>query len=145
MLILSTVTSKRMLIYQRKVRYFNHCLEFLIIYFHNLLPTGPLPKTTADFWRMVWEQHCLVIVMTTRVLERGRVKCHQYWETPEGGSNKYGAYNIRTLNVEPNEDYTVSRLELTNLKVRKTLLLFSSVNNNDKEISFKKYSKLKIT
>lgn len=66
---------------------------------------------------MVWEQHCLVIVMTTRVLERGRVKCGQYWEAQEGCSYKYGAYNIRTLNVEPSEDYTVSRLELTNLKV----------------------------
>lgn len=66
---------------------------------------------------MVWEQHCLVIVMTTRVLERGRVKCGQYWETQEGCSCEYGAFNIRTLTVEPNEDYTVTRLELTNLKV----------------------------
>uniref|UniRef100_A0A673C841 protein-tyrosine-phosphatase n=1 Tax=Sphaeramia orbicularis TaxID=375764 RepID=A0A673C841_9TELE len=27
---------------------------------------GPLPKTFVDFWRMVWEQMVLIIVMTTR-------------------------------------------------------------------------------
>lgn len=80
-------------------------------------PSGPLPKTTPDFWRMVWEQHCMVIVMTTRVLERGRIKCGQYWETTEGSSCVYGCYNVRTLNVESNEDYTVTLLELTNFKV----------------------------
>lgn len=58
-----------------------------------------------------------MIVMTTRVLERGRIKCGQYWETQEGNNCVYGNYNVRTLNVELNEDYTVSSLELTNLKV----------------------------
>lgn len=66
---------------------------------------------------MVWEQHCLVIVMTTRVMERGRSKCGQYWETDEGGEWEHGNFRVRTINVESNEDYTVSTLELTNSKV----------------------------
>lgn len=27
---------------------------------------GPLSKTNNDFWRMVWQEDCRVIVMTTR-------------------------------------------------------------------------------
>lgn len=40
---------------------------------------GPLPHTCADFWHMVWEQLVTTIVMLTTTIERGRVKCHQYW------------------------------------------------------------------
>lgn len=66
---------------------------------------------------MVWEQHCLVIVMTTRVMERGRVKCGQYWEAEDGAIAQYDNYRVRTTHVESKEDYTVVSLELTNLKV----------------------------
>ena len=40
---------------------------------------GPLPNTAFDFWQMVWEQHCTLVVMLTTNVERGRVKCHKYW------------------------------------------------------------------
>lgn len=81
---------------------------------------GPLPKTSSDFWRMVWEKNCLVIVMTTRVMERGRVKCGQYWETDAGAVAEYDNYRIKTTHVDAKEDYTVVSLELTNLKVKQT-------------------------
>ena len=34
---------------------------------------GPLPGTLIDFWRMVWEQSCRIIVMLTNVIENGKV------------------------------------------------------------------------
>lgn len=84
---------------------------------------GPLPKTSADFWRMVWEQRCLVIVMTTRVNERGRIKCGQYWDTQEGSAIEFGPFRIHTTAVVANEDYTVATLELTDIKVGALWLL----------------------
>ncbi|XP_032242658.2 tyrosine-protein phosphatase non-receptor type 4 isoform X1 [Nematostella vectensis] len=43
---------------------------------------GPLEKTCGDFWQMIWEQESTLVIMLTTTMERGRVKCHQYW--PEG-------------------------------------------------------------
>jgi len=40
---------------------------------------GPLSSTCVDFWYMVWEQESPLVIMLTTVVERGRVKCHQYW------------------------------------------------------------------
>lgn len=40
---------------------------------------GPLANTVVDFWRMVQQESSNLVVMLTTVLERGRVKCHQYW------------------------------------------------------------------
>jgi tyrosine-protein phosphatase non-receptor type 9 len=73
---------------------------------------------------MVWEQHCLLIVMTTRVMERGRVKCGQYWEPIEGCMGEHGNYSVKTLAIDANEDYTVASLELKNLKVIFLLIYF---------------------
>ncbi|XP_031553773.1 tyrosine-protein phosphatase non-receptor type 9-like [Actinia tenebrosa] len=61
---------------------------------------GPLPNTTGDFWRMVWEQKSVVVVMITRCFERNRIKCKRYW--PENGDTD--AYmNLRIQHIETQE------------------------------------------
>lgn len=77
---------------------------------------GPLPKTCGDFWRMIWEQQTLVVVMTTRVVERGRTKCAQYWGPEPGDEVQAGGFTVTTLEVDTNPDYTISMLLLTNNK-----------------------------
>ncbi|XP_016521995.1 receptor-type tyrosine-protein phosphatase F-like isoform X2 [Poecilia formosa] len=56
---------------------------------------GPLPETICDFWRMVWEQRSCTIVMMTRLEEKSRVKCDQYW--PSRGTETYGTIQVTIL------------------------------------------------
>lgn len=77
-----------------------------------------MPKTCADFWRMVWEQGTVVVVMTTRVMERSRQKCWQYWPLDEGSSETYGQFTLTTVSVDKQADYVVSVLDLVNNKVK---------------------------
>ncbi|XP_048827796.1 tyrosine-protein phosphatase non-receptor type 9-like isoform X1 [Brienomyrus brachyistius] len=73
---------------------------------------GPLPRTFADFWRVVWEQRVLVIVMTTRVVERGRVKCGQYWPQEAGDSDTYGRLVVKNVHVRMFQDFRLSQLQV---------------------------------
>ncbi|XP_029105540.1 receptor-type tyrosine-protein phosphatase S-like isoform X7 [Scleropages formosus] len=58
---------------------------------------GPLPETFGDFWRMVWEQRAATIVMMTRLEEKSRVKCDQYW--PSRGTETYGMTQVTLLDT----------------------------------------------
>ncbi|CAL8256023.1 unnamed protein product [Merluccius merluccius] len=58
---------------------------------------GPLPETLGDFWRMVWEQQTSTIVMVTRLEEKSRVKCDQYW--PSRGTETYGMIQVTMLDT----------------------------------------------
>ncbi|KAI1883719.1 hypothetical protein AGOR_G00234440 [Albula goreensis] len=75
---------------------------------------GPLPKTFVDFWRMVWEQRVLIIVMTTRVVERGRVKCGQYWPLDAGRTEDHIHFLVRNVHIEMFQDFKISHLEIFN-------------------------------
>ncbi|KAF9912639.1 hypothetical protein EC991_010065 [Linnemannia zychae] len=44
---------------------------------------APLPTTFLDFWKVIWEQNSRVVVMLTREVEMGRIKCHKYWPTAQ--------------------------------------------------------------
>nr|XP_039259559.1 uncharacterized protein LOC120336018 [Styela clava] len=60
---------------------------------------GPLPNTVNDFWRMVIEQKCTVIVMLTGLLERGKKKCEKYWPDVNRTAS-YKSIFVKTVNEE---------------------------------------------
>ena len=40
---------------------------------------GCLVGTVVDMWRMIWQENCRVIVMTTKEVERGKVRSFYYY------------------------------------------------------------------
>ncbi|XP_067161737.1 tyrosine-protein phosphatase non-receptor type 9 isoform X2 [Apteryx mantelli] len=84
---------------------------------------GPLENTYGDFWRMVWEQNVLVIVMTTRLEEGGRRKCGQYWPLEKDFQVCYGALTITNLGVENLNHYKKTILEIHSSETRERRLV----------------------
>ncbi|XP_051941100.1 receptor-type tyrosine-protein phosphatase delta-like isoform X20 [Hippocampus zosterae] len=82
---------------------------------------GSLPETFGDFWRMVWEQHTANIIMMTKLEEKSRVKCDQYW--PTRGTETYGLIQVTLLDT----------VELATYSVR-TFALYKSGSSEKREV-----------
>uniref|UniRef100_A0A8D0CKF6 Receptor-type tyrosine-protein phosphatase U n=1 Tax=Scleropages formosus TaxID=113540 RepID=A0A8D0CKF6_SCLFO len=76
---------------------------------HFIATQGPKQETVYDFWRMVWQENCFSIVMITKLVEVGRVKCCKYW--PDD-SDMYGDIKITLLKIETLAEYTVRTFAL---------------------------------
>uniref|UniRef100_A0A4W5LPQ3 Receptor-type tyrosine-protein phosphatase U n=1 Tax=Hucho hucho TaxID=62062 RepID=A0A4W5LPQ3_9TELE len=76
---------------------------------HFIATQGPKQETVYDFWRMVWQENCFSIVMITKLVEVGRVKCCKYW--PDD-SEMYGDIKITLLKTETLSEYTVRTFAL---------------------------------
>ncbi|XP_038123398.1 receptor-type tyrosine-protein phosphatase S-like isoform X24 [Cyprinodon tularosa] len=71
---------------------------------------GALPETFGEFWRMIWEQRSAIVVMMTKLEERSRVKCDQYW--PTRGTETYGLIQITLLDTVELATYCVRTFSL---------------------------------
>uniref|UniRef100_A0A8C6QV52 Receptor-type tyrosine-protein phosphatase delta n=2 Tax=Nannospalax galili TaxID=1026970 RepID=A0A8C6QV52_NANGA len=71
---------------------------------------GSLPETFGDFWRMIWEQRSATVVMMTRLEERSRVKCDQYW--PSRGTETHGLVQVTLLDTVELATYCVRTFAL---------------------------------
>ncbi|XP_078489933.1 uncharacterized protein LOC144746766 isoform X2 [Ciona intestinalis] len=91
---------------------------------HKYIATqGPLPKTETDFWRMVWERKCRVIVMLTNLMEGNKRKCHKYW--PEVGAlGKHGDLIIECVNETSYGGYVIREMKVTNNRTTRKLKQF---------------------
>ncbi|XP_047306781.1 protein-tyrosine-phosphatase PTP1-like [Impatiens glandulifera] len=73
---------------------------------------GPLPNTFEDFWEMIIQNHCPVIVMLTGLIENNKIKCDDYFQT-EDGPRDFGNIYITTKSFAS----TNTGLEMRNLEV----------------------------
>ncbi|CAH1788374.1 unnamed protein product, partial [Owenia fusiformis] len=76
---------------------------------------GPLPNTCGDFWQMVWEQQSTLVVMLTTKVERGRVKCHQYWPDLYQRQD-YGSLHVTCLKEDETASFAFREFTLVNVE-----------------------------
>ncbi|XP_072045341.1 tyrosine-protein phosphatase 10D-like [Amphiura filiformis] len=72
---------------------------------------GPLPGTTDDTWKMIWEHNVATVVMVTQLVEKGKVKCDQYW--PEDHKPvMYGDVQVTMTSSTEQQDWNVREFTL---------------------------------
>lgn len=76
---------------------------------------GPLQNTIGDFWQMVWQEKCRVIVMTTREVERSKPKCCRYWPDERNETVEHAGFKVKNVGETTTGDYTLRELELTDV------------------------------
>lgn len=58
---------------------------------------GPMTNTVLEFWRMVQQESSNFIVMLTTIIERGRVKCFQYWPSIDEEMELSPTFSVKLL------------------------------------------------
>ncbi|XP_056903123.1 protein tyrosine phosphatase receptor type Na isoform X1 [Takifugu flavidus] len=83
---------------------------------------GPMAHTVADFWQMVWENGCTVIVMMTALVEDGEKQSERYW--PDEGSSLYHIYEVNLVSEHIwCKDFLVRSFYLKNVQTQETRTL----------------------
>ncbi|CAH2260487.1 tyrosine-protein phosphatase corkscrew [Pararge aegeria] len=73
---------------------------------------GCLSTTIYQFWSMIWQEDVRIIIMTTKEIERGKVKCERYW--PELNKTEViKKYTILNESESSTQDYTLRRFIVT--------------------------------
>ena len=84
---------------------------------------GPVPLSFNDFWSMIWQNNIETIVMTTREVEGGKMKCHRYWPDPTSKPPKKKMKTpecvVTFVSTEQVSNYTIRVLELSHKKVKR--------------------------
>lgn len=82
---------------------------------------GCLQSTVVDMWRMIWQESCRVIVMTTKEVERGKIKAVRYWpDKTDPNSEKVlpvykGKIVVKFISEVEDKDYKTRELEVVKI------------------------------
>ena len=80
-----------------------------------IIAQGPLQSTVRNFWKMIYDRKCAVVVMTSGLVEEGHESSAQYW--PSYGTRQYGEYAVNLIGEERMEGFTIRNLSVMDTKV----------------------------
>ena len=79
---------------------------------------GPIEKTIEDFWTMIDEYNCKIILMLCKLKELERPKCAFYWN-PENKMEKYTIVVSSENKIQiNNNELTIRKIKLINNKTK---------------------------
>ena len=110
-----------------------------------IIAQAPIKSTCRDFWKMVYEKECGVIVMLSDLVENGEVGenheftimidllslnaatfispqevCYQYWPADDTkGVQRYGEFTVSILQTTKQNGFIQRNISITNPKVMK--------------------------
>lgn len=74
---------------------------------------SPMLETTVDFFNMIWQNECRIIVVLTEVFVNGQNEIDPYWSTTLG-VRTHGKYTVATSRIDDKGDYKKYFLEIRN-------------------------------
>ena len=73
-----------------------------------IVAEGPMQSTVRNFWKMIYERNCAVVVMTSSLVEGGQEASAQYW--PDSETAYYGELAVDLLGEEKLEGFIIRNL-----------------------------------
>ena len=80
-----------------------------------MVAEGPMQSTVRNFWKMIYERNCAVVVMTSGLIEGEQEASIQYW--PDSGIVHYGEFAVDLLGEEKLEGFTIRNLSVMDTRV----------------------------
>ncbi|CAS06607.1 protein tyrosine phosphatase, partial [Bracoviriform marginiventris] len=79
-----------------------------------IVSQAPLGETLFDWWKMIWEQKCELVVMLCKLVENGRNQSYCYWSPVEGTSLEIGDLVVKTIEVSSVfRNFQITRIDVT--------------------------------
>ena len=91
-------------------------LAYSIVFIIEIIITisaGPIKQTVVDFWRLVWQERCEVIVMVTNLVDGGKTKCEQYWPSLEQKTQEIKPFIISLLTEKVFPDFILRTMRIS--------------------------------
>ena len=75
-----------------------------------------MDSTVRNFWKMIYDRKCAVVVMVSGLVEEGQEASVQYWPS-HSGVFQYGEYDVELMGEESMEGYVMRELCVIDGKV----------------------------